>query len=62
MRVQATWPKWFDKYLVRSDVVDEAVGPSVVTVDRAQVPSDKVPLVVGVPWHVLVLWKSYMKG
>ena len=42
-------------YLVGSDVVDKVVGPAVVAVHGAQVPPDKVPLLVSVPRHVLVL-------
>ena len=41
--------------LVRADVVHEVVRPSVVAVHGAEVAADKVPLLVDVPRHVLVL-------
>ena len=35
--------------------MDKVVGPAVIAVHGAQVPPDKVPLLVSVPRHVLVL-------
>ena len=41
--------------LMRANVVHEVVSPAIVAVHRAEVAADKVPLLVDVPGHVLVL-------
>ena len=41
--------------LMRADVVHEVVSPAVVAVHGAEVAADKVPLLVNVPRHILVL-------
>ena len=41
--------------LMRADVVHEIVSPAVVAVHGAEVAADKVPLLVNVPRHILVL-------
>ena len=41
--------------LVCADVVHEVVRPAIVAVHRAEVAADKVPLLIDVPWYVLVL-------
>ena len=43
--------------LVGADVVDQVVGPAVVAIHRAQVSTNEIPFVVGVPGHVLILEK-----
>ena len=41
--------------LVCADVVHEVVRPAVVSVHRAEVAADKVPLLIDVPRYILVL-------
>ena len=41
--------------LVGANVVHQVMSPAVVAVNRAELTSDKVPLVIRVPGHVLVL-------
>ena len=41
--------------LVCADVVHEVVRPAIVSVHRAEVAADKVPLLVNIPGHILIL-------
>ena len=41
--------------LMRSNVMHQSVSPSIMPVNRAKLTSNKVPLVIRIPWYTLLL-------